>query len=223
MTYNWINNISTKYWEITILKEEWTVYKNWEWYSKKVTKVRARCHCWNEWIAKLTDLKRWKLQSCWCSSKKRKNFFRNSNYKHWMSHTNFERIFQWLKARCNNKKHKSYPNYWWRWIKYLWNSFEEFKNDMYESYLQHIKEYWKKDTSIDRIDVNWNYCKENCRWATNIEQANNKNRNVYITYNWKTQTMMQWCKELWISYYMVRGRIQNWWNKIDAILTPKQR
>ena len=53
----------------------------------------------------------------------------------------------------------------------------QFKDDMYESYLVHLDKYWEKDTTIDRINPFWDYCKENCRWATIKEQANNKKRN----------------------------------------------
>jgi hypothetical protein len=45
---------------------------------------------------------------------------------------------------------------------------------MWESYEIHVKEYWEKNTTIDRINPNLNYCKENCRWATWKEQSLNK-------------------------------------------------
>ena len=45
---------------------------------------------------------------------------------------------------------------------------------MYDSYIKHVKEYWEKDTTIDRINWNLWYYKENCRWATVKEQAMNK-------------------------------------------------
>ena len=44
---------------------------------------------------------------------------------------------------------------------------------MYESYLEHIKKFGKKNTTIDRIDNDGNYCKENCHWATAKEQSLN--------------------------------------------------
>lgn len=207
--------IETKYWSIQILKEEWTKIKLWKWHKKLDRHFLCKCHCGKEWIARMAWLKKWKIQSCWCSSYRRKEFFLNPNYKHWKSHSNIERVWIWLNQRCNNEKHKSYKNYWLRWIKCEWNSFEDFYKDMGETY--------KEWLSIDRIDVNWNYCKENCKWSNDFEQANNTRRNVYIELDWITKTMQEWCRELWISYTMVRRRIQKWMNKVDAILTPNKR
>lgn len=96
----------------------------------------------------------------------------------------FYDLYCWMRARCYRKEHSSYKNYWWRWIKVLWNSFEEFKNDMYESYLDHIEKYWKAQTSLDRIDNDWNYCKENCRRATRIEQRANQRKSLYVVVDW---------------------------------------
>ena len=101
-----------------------------------------------------------------------------------------------MKARCTEECRRWYHNYGGRWIKVLWKSFEEFRDDMYESYLEHIKEYWEKETTIDRIDVDWNYCKENCRRATLKEQANNKQKK-----EWPTLL----ADELWISRSIVRN------------------
>ena len=61
--------------------------------------------------------------------------------------------------------------------------------------------------TIDRIDVNKNYCPENCRWITTKEKNNNKRSNKVFTYKDKTQTLAQWCEELNLPYHSIKHRL----------------
>lgn len=77
--------------------------------------------------------------------------------------------FYAMRQRCNDKNHTSYKYYGGRGITVCerWNSFDNFVEDMGER---------PENTSIDRIDPNKGYCKENCRWASNKQQANNSRK-----------------------------------------------
>lgn len=82
-----------------------------------------------------------------------------------------------------------YQLYWWKWIKNEWTCFEEFISDMYTSYKEHVEIHWENNTSIDRIDWNWDYNKNNCRRATYILQNNNKDNNVKYDIWWEQLTI----------------------------------
>src|SRR3990167_1340034 len=94
--------------------------------------------------------------------------------KHGLSGSKFYTMYQQIKARCDRATHLAYPYYGGKGIKYEWVTFEDFKKDMYDNFLLHIKKYGEKNTTIDRIDNEGNYNKKNCRFATIHEQQKNQ-------------------------------------------------
>lgn len=114
--------------------------------------------------------------------------------------------WQNMRARCNRKSAREYNNYGGRGIKVCdeWlHNYEAFKGWA-------IKNGYSEELTLDRINVDGNYCPENCRWITNKEQQNNKRNNVLYTYNGETKTLAEWSENLGICYKTLQKRIRNW-------------
>ena len=134
--------------------------------------------------------------------------------KHWMSRTRFYKIYENLSNRSSKKYYTCYAN---KWIKKIWKSFEEFKDDMYESYLDHVEKFWEKETTIDRINNDWNYCKENCRRATQHIQQRNKSNNIIYNIDWVDLCLEDIAIKYWIKKWTLCQRLLYWWDIKSAI------
>ena len=159
------------------------------WKKHKMNRYeKCVCECWNEVRIcryQLTTIWRW-VQSCGCL--RREIWVINAEIKQWIRQRKIPRIivsrkyhnmsetseyvtFINIKSRCYYQKSVNYKYYGWRWIKCEWKNFEEFYRDMWNKPSKHH--------TIERIDNNWDYCKENCKRATMKEQSINK-RNTKI-------------------------------------------
>lgn len=141
---------------------------------------------------------------------------KNQSYKttHGLSKTKTYQAWADMKTRCYNSKRVQFAFYGGRGISVCdrWkNSFENFLADMGEKPHGH---------SLDRIDTDGNYTKENCRWATQIEQCNNRRNNRLITHNGETLTYSQWSLRLGPYRSLVNNRVRNGWDEISAISIP---
>lgn len=211
----YLNLSKVKCWRIkTCWCEKWIVLKIWDkfnrlkylWWKESIWKKNFwlfLCDCWVTVKRRLTFVKRWQLKSCWCLT---------HDWSHWMSQTPFYKTWAHIVNRWNDNKFKNYENIN---ISKEWIDFENFYKDMYDSYNIHLEKYWRHNTTIDRIDSKKDYCKENCRRATRLQQNRNTNRNVM--YKWKC--ISQWAKELWISKNTINVRRKRGWDIEKAIFT----
>lgn len=169
----------------------------------KHTRWLCRCFCGNKIIVNGDDLNSGHTKSCGCL---KKEIVISRFTTHGMTKT--RQFFIWLnlKRRCLEKTNNRYKLYGGRGITYdpKWETFEGFWEDMKEGY--------KDDLTLDRIDNNGNYCKENCKWATRKEQANNTSRNHHLTYKGEKKTIAQWAREYNISYKVFWSKLKkaNW-------------
>lgn len=106
--------------------------------------------------------------------------------------------------RCNDPENYQYHRYGGRGIKIQWASLDEFRKDMIEQFKEG---YHQGKTSIERVNNDGNYCKENCKFATPIEQSNNTRRNVFFEFEGKKQTLAQIARAKDINYKSLWKRV----------------
>ena len=124
-----------------------------------------------------------------------------------------------MKQRCQNKNNPKYKNYGAKGICVC----EEWKNN-FQAFKQWAKENgYEKDLTIERKNINKDYCPENCTWISLKEQSKNRSNNHQITYNGKTMILQDWANEVGISSTTIRKRLKSGWTVKDALFTPVEK
>ena len=90
----------------------------------------------------------------------------------------------------------------------------------FEAFLEDMGLMPKGKYSIDRIDNDLGYWKHNCRWATDLEQGQNRRNVIRIEYLGKTQTLAKWSVETGISIVALKHRLDRGWS-VEDILTKE--
>lgn len=186
----------------------WTVIKRTD--HIKNVKWLCKCQCGTIKEVLSCSLSTGKSKSCGCiSTEKKGTTFIGKNkreYRSWMG----------IKQRCYYKNHIEYHRYGGRGISMceLWrNDFVNFFNDMGEC---------PDGYSIDRIDNDGMYCKENCKWSSKAEQSANTSRNVFVYYEGEKYTLKALAQHLGLNYQRLHPNYKrNGCNIEEAIIKTR--
>lgn len=173
----------------------------------------CECECGRECLVSSHNLLSRHTESCGCLQRERTAI---SHTTHGHAHTRIYNIWNTMISRCHRKNTKAYPEYGGRGI----TVFGEWKNNFQSFYDWAMANGYRDDLSIDRIDVNGNYCPKNCRWATRKTQANNTRRNAKIEYKGISRTLEEWSEFLGIKSATIRKRLKYGWCVEKALYTP---
>ena len=166
----------------------------------------CKCDCGAIVIALGASLRGGTKRSCGCLVGK-------TQPGHRMTNTPTYNSWRGMIERTTNPNNSHFKNYGDKGITVCekWKRFEGFYEDMGDRPAGH---------SLDRIENDKGYSKENCRWAMPKEQARNTTRSVKLTYKGKTKCLEDWAKEIGVTPGALRVRLARW-NFERAMSTPK--
>lgn len=124
--------------------------------------------------------------------------------KHGKSFSREYKSWQQAKDRCFNLNHHCYEKYGGRGITMC----QEWKDD-FSAFFADMGER-PIGTFLERINNDLGYFKENCKWADNFEQSNNRRSNHFVTYKGVTKTVSQWAKEFNVTPQAIGKRVKKY-------------
>ena len=180
----------------------------------------CRCDCGTEKSIVGSDFSSGNTSSCGCLQKDRT---RQASTKHGQAANKFRgkvppEYQAWLSmiARCENPKNKSYKDYGARGITIC----ERWRH----SFINFLKDMGTRPNgmSIDRLDNDKGYDKDNCAWRGKLEQAYNRRATLRISFNGETHTLLEWAEKTGMQASMIRQRLRREW-PLERVFEPPIR
>lgn len=182
-------------------------------------KYLCECSCGKKQDKNVYELLRGKSKSCRsCSYKDRKiGYFSIRNNKEF---ARLYVIFSNMKNRCYNKRNPKYKTYGGKGI-YICDEWLGEKGFL-KFFEWSLKNGYKDNLSIDRIDYTREYSPKNCRWTTQFEQQNNKSTNIILEYNGEKITLKKFCLKYNLNEKVIRQRYNRYEVRDPNILILKK-
>ena len=151
---------------------------------------KCLCDCGNYTIVGSNSLKAGNTKSCGCLNiETATERIVRYNFRHGETGTRLWRIWSGMINRCESPCYDNNMVYRGKGIRVCaaWHTYENFRDWA-------LKNGYRDDLTIDRIDVDGNYTPSNCRWATKVEQAENRSTTRLFTVNGETHSLAGWAR-----------------------------
>lgn len=168
-------------------------------------KYKCKCDCGTVKIISPSNITSNKTKSCGCSKTKEYNP---------KTHLKLHRVWAGMKSRCLTNTHRFYKDYGERGITICeeWNDFKPFVEWA-------IENGYEEGLTIDRINVDYGYSPENCRWTDWTTQANNKRNNIKVEIRGEFMTIPQIARKYNLNISTVKSRYRNG-KRGDELISP---
>lgn len=167
------------------------------------------CECGVKKIVGGTPLRDGRSTSCGCASVER---IIKQNTTHGLKDHPLYATWEKMNGRCSCPTNPKFPRYGGRGIKVLepWaSSFQAFHDDMAPTH--------KPGLTLDRKNNDGPYCKDNCRWATRREQANNTSTNRFLEVGGERHTVADWARIIGVKPHVIQTKLQRGQSEEKAI------
>ena len=171
------------------------------------------CDCGETTTVRSSHLINGNTKSCGCHQR---NAVSERSKTHGMTNSPEYNSWRAMIKRCYDKNNVAYSRYGGSNITVC----DEWK-DNFETFYRDMGPRPSADHSIDRRENDKGYSKDNCRWSTPKEQANNRKNNFFFEHNKEIKTLPEWCFVLELNYHLVRRRIRDGWTFDEAIYPIK--